>query len=227
MMKNQLLLVLVVFLTVSTADSYNVTQAGDSMSVIRPAPPLTDQDFTLQVGKQSLYLGQDWDSLQDWQGKMIKANKTGRAEYTLFPVDRFRDGYVGDLFIETDTGTSYYKIFSNHYENDTFEILTSNLYYDKPPKRDFNTYVISQISVYSSTYSTSRKITTGMNIEQLVKAYGKGEAYKASHRDWIKYSKGNKLLVFEITGRKIDDIVITYPETFDWMISQAVEPLTE
>ncbi|EOE7080561.1 TPA: hypothetical protein ACOEP7_000395 [Enterobacter asburiae] len=147
---------------------------------------LTNPDFSVQINKQSVALGDRW------------TNDVARK--VELPVEGH---FVGEVPFD---GTNY-KFFQH--QKSGLEIFSSNLWWDKA-ERSVDDYIVSQITLTAPDGKTARGIHIGSTINELNKAYGGGQVENDSGEQWISYELGKKLLSFEVKDSKVVKITMNY-----------------
>jgi len=147
---------------------------------------LQEPDFTVMLNKQPVSLGQPWnDKLQTSLGKSSD------------------DSFVGEVTF----GDGNYK-FYRHMFND-FDLYSANLWWDSQ-SRDFDSYIVAQITVRGATSHTARGIAPGSSEDKVTELYGPGEKESSDGAEWIGYQRDNKRISFEIVKGRVNSININY-----------------
>lgn len=147
---------------------------------------LEEPDFTVTLNQQPVSLGQPLsDKLQ---AKLGKSND---------------DSFVG----EVPFGDGNYK-FYRHMFND-FDIYSANLWWDTQ-RRDFDSYIVAQITLRGATSHTARGIAPGSSEDKVTELYGPGEKESSDGAEWIGYQRDNRRISFEIVRGKVNSININY-----------------
>lgn len=147
---------------------------------------LEEPDFTVTLNKQPVSLGQPWsDKLQ------VKLGKSND------------DSFVG----EVPFGDGNYKFYRHAF--DDFDLYSANLWWDTQ-RRDFDSYMVSQITLRGATLHTARGISPGSSEDKVTGLYGPGEKESSDGAEWIGYQRDNKRISFEIVKGKVNSININY-----------------
>ena len=147
---------------------------------------LEEPDFTVTLNQQPVSLGQPWsDKLQASLGKSSD------------------DSFVG----EVPFGDGNYK-FYRHVFND-FDVYSANLWWDSQ-SRDFDSYIVAQITLRGATSHTARGIAPGSSEDNVTELYGPGEKESSDGAEWIGYQRDNKRISFEIVKGRVNSININY-----------------
>lgn len=110
--------------------------------------------------------------------------------------------YVGEIYKENQP---CYKVY-NHYYAD-FDMYTSNLNYDVE-NRDFNTYIIQQITLKTPVYKTNRDISIGSGLNDVINAYGEGNETLENENRTLVYTFGNKSIRFMFDKQDIVEGIV-------------------
>lgn len=148
--------------------------------------PLGKDDFSASLKGQVVTLGQRWDDVPD--------TKLGAS---------LSDEFVGEVEFDGES----YKFY--HHQYDGFEIYTSNLWWDKAD-RDFDEYIVAQITFKSATLKTHRGAFIGMPITDINRLYGEGKHQKDNESEWVFYLYGKKRLSFAIVNDKVSAITLSF-----------------
>jgi hypothetical protein len=100
--------------------------------------------------------------------------------------------YVGELIVD---GFKY-KYYMHQFDGIT--IYTSNALFDKKG-RNFDDYVISQITIHDSSISTARGIKVGSTLDEVLEQYGEGKQYTDQNQIYIDYILAEKVVSFVIS----------------------------
>ncbi|MFV0110047.1 hypothetical protein [Enterobacter ludwigii] len=185
-MSKKILSIFCSVLVFCSLDNYAATaqinkEAGNSSHKL-----LANPDFSVQINKQSVALGERWTS--------------DLARKVELPVE---GQFVGEVPFD---GTNY-KFFQH--QKSGLEIFSSNLWWDKA-ERSVDDYIVSQITLTAADGKTARGIHIGSTIHELDKAYGGGKVENDSGEQWVSYVLGKKLLSFEMKGGKVIKITMNY-----------------
>ena len=147
---------------------------------------LEEPDFTVTLNQQPVSLGQPWsDKLQASLGKSSD------------------DSFVG----EVPFGDGNYKFYRHVFKD--FDLYSANLWWDSQ-SRDFDSYIVAQITLRGATSHTARGIAPGSSEDNVTELYGPGEKESSDGAEWIGYQRDNKRISFEIVKGKVNSININY-----------------
>lgn len=147
---------------------------------------LEEPDFTVTLNKQPVSLGQPWsDKLQASLGKSSD------------------DSFVG----EVPFGDGNYKFYRHVFKD--FDVYSANLWWDSQ-NRDFDSYIVAQITLRGVASHTARGIAPGSSEDKVTELYGPGEKESSDGAEWIGYQRDNKRISFEIVKGRVNSININY-----------------
>lgn len=147
---------------------------------------LEESDFTVTLNKQPVSLGQPWsDKLQA---------KLGNSS---------DDSFVG----EVPFGDGIYKFYRHMFKD--FDVYSANLWWDSQ-NRDFDSYIVAQITLRGAALKTARGIAPGCSEDKVTELYGPGEKESSDGAEWIGYQRDNKRISFEILKGNVNSININY-----------------
>lgn len=147
--------------------------------------PLTENDFTVEINKQAITLGQDWDrNLLTALGKQT------------------REDFVGEVPFGEENYKYYRHIFAG------FDIYSANIGWQQRGK-SVDSYVIGQITLHAPTLHTARGVAPGDAKQRVIELYGAGETDNSDGEEWIMYSLAHKNIAFDVTGGKVRVINIS------------------
>lgn len=152
----------------------------------RHVEPVTREDFTVQTNAFSLSLGQMW-------GPEVSA-APGRA---------LRDDYAG----EVPFGEQSYKFYRHTYSG--LDIYSANLWWDKA-RRDFDDYIVAQITFSAPQYKTHRGAGVGDTTEDIERLYGPAKPSEEEGAQWLSYACEEQVLSFEIVQNKVVSVTLSY-----------------
>lgn len=186
MRKLSVLTITMIFLLSALGFNASVIAEPVSQQEITKREPLGNADFSVSLKGQTVTLGQRWDDVPD--------TRLGTS---------LSDEFVGKVEFDGDS----YKFY--HHQYDGFEIYTSNLWWDKA-ERDFDDYIVAQITFKSATLKTHRGAFIGMPIADINRLYGEGKHHKDNEREWVFYLHGKKRLSFEMVNDKVSAITLSF-----------------
>lgn len=147
--------------------------------------PLTENDFTVEINKQAITLGQDWDrNLLTALGKQT------------------REDFVGEVPFGEENYKFYRHIFAG------FDIYSTNIDWQQRGK-SVDSYVIGQITLHAPTLHTARGVAPDDAKQRVIELYGAGETDNSDGEEWIMYSLAHKNIAFDVTGGKVRAINIS------------------
>lgn len=146
---------------------------------------LAENDFTVEINKQTVTLGQDWDrNLLAALGKQVS------------------EDFVGEVPFGDENYKFYRHIFAG------FDIYSANIDWQLRGK-SIDSYVIGQITLHSPTLHTARGVAPGDAKQSVIEHYGAGETANSDGEEWIMYSLERKNIAFDVTGGKVNVINIS------------------
>lgn len=95
-----------------------------------------------------------------------------------------------------------FKYFDNYWKG--FSIRSSNINF-KQEGEDFDTYRITTITIISEKYLTSRGVSVGMSLDDIIRVYGEP---MIKHTDSVVYNYKNYALIFNLKNNIITDIIM-------------------
>lgn len=147
--------------------------------------PLAENDFTVEINKQAITLGQDWDrNLLVALGKQVSEDFVGEVPF----------------------GDENYKFYRHVF--DGFDIYSANIDWQQRGK-SIDSYVIGQITLHSPTLHTARGVAPGDAKQSVIEHYGAGETANSDGEEWIMYSLNSKNIAFDVTGGKVKVINVS------------------
>lgn len=147
--------------------------------------PLTENDFTVEINKQAITLGQDWDrNLLTVLGKQT------------------REDFVGEVPFGEENYKYYRHIFAG------FDIYSANIDWQQRGK-SVDSYVIGQITLHAPTLHIARGVAPSDAKQRVIEHYGAGETDNSDGEEWIMYSLAHKNIAFDVTGGKVRAINIS------------------
>ena len=186
MRKLSVLTITMIFLLSALGFNASVIAEPVSQQEITKREPLGNADFSVSLKGQIVTLGQRWDDVPD-----------ARLGTSL------SDEFVGKVEFDGDS----YKFY--HHQYDGFEIYTSNLWWDKA-ERDFDDYIVAQITFKSATLKTHRGAFIGMPIADINRLYGEGKYHKDNEGGRVSYLYAKKRLSFKVVNGKVSTITLSF-----------------
>lgn len=148
--------------------------------------PVTAKDFTVKTNAFSISLGQEWN-----------------PDVSAAPGRPLRDDYAG----EVPFGEQNYKFYRHTYPG--LDIYSANLWWDKA-HRDFDDYIVAQITFSAPQYKTPRGAGTGDTAEDIERLYGPAKYSEEEGEQWLSYISGEKVLSFAIVKNKVASVTLSY-----------------
>jgi hypothetical protein len=111
------------------------------------------------------------------------------------------NNYVGEVY----SGELVYKYYLHKYKD--FDLYVSNVKYNEK-NRNFDEYYISQITLLTNNYETSRGLKIGDAFEKVVDNYGVGQETLFAEKFALKYSENGNEIIFAFDDQKIIEIII-------------------
>ena len=146
---------------------------GDSVK------PLSESDFTIADGKSSIGLYKEFKDLKIEKQELKNENN-----------------YVGEIA----SGDYFYKYYIHNY--DDFDLYLSNANYNLKGKK-FDDRYIAQITLKNKcNFKTSRGITIGSSLKNVMDAYGQRTAINVNGVDCLEYQFNDMGLCFDINSNQ-------------------------
>lgn len=137
---------------------------------------LTQEDFSVSDGVNTIILGMPWENL-------IMHRELAVDEPTN-PMNHF----VGNIYEEDNI----YNVYRHIYDGITI------YYSDKNDDENDRTYIVCQITITDSSFSTARGVRIGDKKEEVMEAYGRGDISIESNDVCWLYYYNDKVILFKI-----------------------------
>lgn len=145
---------------------------------------LESEDFSVYSEKNTIELGSLFEDFIE--------NSTEKEE---------GNDYVGEIYKEDQP---YYKVYVHYFAD--FDIYISNINYDVE-NRDFDTYIIQQITLKTSVYKTNRDRSIGSGLNDVMNVYGEGIESVENKTRTLVYSLGDKSISFMFNEHDMVDSI--------------------
>lgn len=181
MKKNKLIISVVLVIIISVI----IFNAFNNKSYNKEISTIDNTDFVIEIYDESITIYSKY------------------SENKVSSVDN-KTTFVGEIKVNE----KYYKVNQHEYEDVT--IYTSNVNYDIDG-RDYNDYVILGIEFINNQLKTSRNISVGSSVDDVISAYGVNyESYEKRGSEYLSFKHDKQELVFEVKQSIVTKININY-----------------